>query len=971
MAAKSKFLIISLRPQMIRANKDFIGKPAPPNYVAGLGRGATGFTTRSDIGPARENIPEATPNNDDEYDQNQDPENETGLFNSAPYEQDDEEADQIWKAIDENMDSRRKIRREKREREELQAYREQRPAIKAQFSDQRRQLAKLSEDDWANIPEATNQSGQKRKKLERMEKFSAIPDTLISAYSNSDGIETPLSSSGAVTNFAEIGKARDRVLGIKLDQAEGTLSTNSSVDPKGYLTSLNSVVVKSATEVGDIQKARTLLKSVTITNPKHAPGWIAAARLEEVAGKLAAARVTIRKGCELCPKNEDIWLESARLNTTENAKVILGAAVKSLPQSIKIWQAAAELEKDLQRKKRVFRRALEFIPTSVVLWKAAVSLEEADDAKILLSRAVELIPMSIELWLALARLETYENARIVLNRARAAVPTSHEIWISAAQLEESQNKPVSHVIERAFKNRSMVLGLGREKWIGEAEKSEKDGFPNVTQAIIDCSLSLGLEEDDELHKLDIWISDAESSISRGHIETARAIYAYSLKTVTTDSELWISAAMLERNHGTPASFDSLLRRAVEYCPKTESLWLMAAKEKWVWGNDVDGARTILREAFRFNPRSESIWLAAVKLESSNQEYDRARLLLDRARDEKNGAGTARVWMKSIVFERQLNDYNKASDLANQAVEKFPKFPKLWMVKGQIEWHDLSDPVAARDSFSKGLKHNPKSVPLWLLASQLETQAFSLQIKARAILERARIINPNVPELWLEAVRIETENPQIAKSLLSRAVKDCPKSGILWSEFIIRESRPQRKAKSVDALKNCDNNDPVIVSTIARLFWSERKIDKARSWFERSCKLDPKYGDGWAWWLKFEQEIFALESKKVETNASQSSKSHFSNLDSNSTLSKDNPIKPTSSNTSLQNQSVPNEIDASTGLQNQAETKLFQKIIDSAVLASPSRGEMWIKVAKDPKNAFLPVKEILDLVVASLSLPMPY
>src|SRR6187431_113317 len=25
----------------------------PPNYIAGLGRGATGFTTRSDIGPAR------------------------------------------------------------------------------------------------------------------------------------------------------------------------------------------------------------------------------------------------------------------------------------------------------------------------------------------------------------------------------------------------------------------------------------------------------------------------------------------------------------------------------------------------------------------------------------------------------------------------------------------------------------------------------------------------------------------------------------------------------------------------------------------------------------------------------------------------------------------------------------------------------------------------------------------------------
>ncbi|CAD6271046.1 unnamed protein product [Miscanthus lutarioriparius] len=32
---------------------DFLNSKPPPNYVAGLGRGATGFTTRSDNGPAR------------------------------------------------------------------------------------------------------------------------------------------------------------------------------------------------------------------------------------------------------------------------------------------------------------------------------------------------------------------------------------------------------------------------------------------------------------------------------------------------------------------------------------------------------------------------------------------------------------------------------------------------------------------------------------------------------------------------------------------------------------------------------------------------------------------------------------------------------------------------------------------------------------------------------------------------------
>ena len=32
----------------------FLSMQLPPGYVAGLGRGATGFTTRSDIGPARQ-----------------------------------------------------------------------------------------------------------------------------------------------------------------------------------------------------------------------------------------------------------------------------------------------------------------------------------------------------------------------------------------------------------------------------------------------------------------------------------------------------------------------------------------------------------------------------------------------------------------------------------------------------------------------------------------------------------------------------------------------------------------------------------------------------------------------------------------------------------------------------------------------------------------------------------------------------
>lgn len=37
----------------------------------------------------------------------------------------------------------------------------------------------------------------------------------------------------------------------------------------------------------------------------------------------------------------------------------------------------------------------------------------------------------------------------------------------------------------------------------------------------------------------------------------------------------------------------------------------------------------------------------------------------------------------------------------------------------------------------------------------------------------------------------------------------------------------------------------------RLFWSERKLSKAREWFLRTVKIDPDFGDAWAYFYRFE------------------------------------------------------------------------------------------------------------------------
>lgn len=60
-----------------------------------------------------------------------------------------------------------------------------------------------------------------------------------------------------------------------------------------------------------------LFDSLVKSNPKHAPGWIAAACLEEHAGRMVAARKLIKAGCEQCPKSDDVWLEAARLHVRE------------------------------------------------------------------------------------------------------------------------------------------------------------------------------------------------------------------------------------------------------------------------------------------------------------------------------------------------------------------------------------------------------------------------------------------------------------------------------------------------------------------------------------------------------------------------------------------------------------------------------------------------------------------------------
>lgn len=758
------------------------------------------------------------------------------------------------------------ICRTAREQHEREEYERNNPKIQQQFADLKRSLATISDDDWANIPEVGDLTGKNRRAKHNLKsRFYAVPDSVIAGNMNSAQFQTTVTEDAvsengmqgdqdkeAITNFANIGAARDKVLQAKLDQAaqrsltDSFSGSSSTIDPRGYLTSLTKSEMKAGeVEISDIKRARVLLESVTKTNPKHAPGWIAMARIEEIAGKIVAARNYIARGCELCPRSEDAWLENVRLNDNYNAKIIVANAIKNNDRSTRLWIEAMRLETDIRAKKNVMRQAILHNPQSVAIWKEAVNLEESPaDARLLLAKATEMIPLSVDLWLALARLETPETAQKVLNAARAAIPTSYEIWVAAARLQEQTTGKVT-VLKKAVQKLSRESAmLKREEWISESEKCETEGALLTCAAIIRETLGWGLDEEDDRKK--IWMEDARGSMTRGKYETARAIYAYALRIFPNENDIWIAAADLESFHGTKESLWQVLEHAVKACPQSERLWLQLANEKWHAG-EMNNARLVLKKAFNQNPNNEDIWLAAVSFEADAGENENARDLLSTARRE---AGTDRVWIKSTAFERQMGNVAGALDLVNQGLRLYPTCDKLWMMKGQM-YERENRTLQAREAFSAGIRACPKSVPLWLLTSRLEERHGAV-VRARSILDRARLAIPKSPELWTESVRVErrANNISQAKILMAKALQELPGSGLLWTEYIWHlESRTHRKPRSLEAIRKVDN-DPILFVTIGRIFWGERRLEKAMTWFEKAIIADNDWGDAWAWYFKF-------------------------------------------------------------------------------------------------------------------------
>lgn len=152
--------------------KAFLDQEPPPGYVAGVGRGAIGFTTSADTGPVRFESHFGT--EDDRLIDS----SEHGVLLLRGNTDEDDEADKIYEAIEKRLEGRRK-RKEPEDTKEngVVTIETGTGIITSEFQLLKSQLALVTAQEWENLPEVGDltRKNKRQRILEQQSQRTMLP----------------------------------------------------------------------------------------------------------------------------------------------------------------------------------------------------------------------------------------------------------------------------------------------------------------------------------------------------------------------------------------------------------------------------------------------------------------------------------------------------------------------------------------------------------------------------------------------------------------------------------------------------------------------------------------------------------------------------------------------------------------------------------------------------------------------------
>ena len=288
-------------------------------------------------------------------------------------------------------------------------------------------------------------------------------------------------------------------------------------------------------------------------------------------------------------------------------------------------------------------------------------------------------------------------------------------------------------------------------------------------------------------------------------------------------------------------------------------------------------RLTRRKGFEDNIRKNrtvmSNWIKYVEWEQTQQEYERARSIYERAFDIDHHCIT--LWLKYAEMEMKNKQINHARNVWNRAVNLLPRIQQFWFKYAYME-EMLGNIPNARRIFERWMEWEPEE-QAWLSYIKMELRYKEID-KARSIYERFVLVHPETKN-WIRYARFEESQGYIdnARHIFERATEFFGDEGLdekLYIAFARFEESCQEyerartifkyaldkipKAQAVDLFKSYTHFEKKYGD---RAGIEDVVINKRKFQYEDEVRANPNNYDAWFDYIRLVESNASLETTR--------------------------------------------------------------------------------------------------------------
>lgn len=170
-----------------------------------------------------------------------------------------------------------------------------------------------------------------------------------------------------------------------------------------------------------------------------------------------------------------------------------------------------------------------------------------------------------------------------------------------------------------------------------------------------------------------------------------------------------------------------------------------------------------------------------------------------------------LWSRLEEAQRLLT---KARSILEKARLRNPQNALLWLESVRLE-HRAGNKVIAQSQMAKGTRYIHRQILRICMCGLIgKCNLDFTNTPSSSISEISSSLNPSYLLVHVYFMYIASLLRWSVHVSVVLALQECPSSGPLWAEAIFLEAKPQRRTKSLDALKKCEH-DPHVMLAVAK------------------------------------------------------------------------------------------------------------------------------------------------------------